>query len=155
MKTLTHEETQGIFAKMQVRYGRSFDEKWRDIPLEALYSDWAEMLGDYTGDTEALTYALRHMPPAFPPTAMEFLQLCEKAAALRDERERAEAQEEYERLMTPDGNEWVWDGGRMILMPLGSGMRRAPVPPHVRERAKALMTERGKAAKVTFLLKWK
>ena len=148
VKTLTQQEVQAIFAKMQLAYGKKFSEQWACVPLEALMEDWAERLGDYTGDADAIAYAMRHMKPAFPPTAMEFAELCEKFAQERLAQARKAAQEEYEQLMTPDGKEWVWvavEGGMQPqLRDIGSGLPRAPVAKVVREKARALMEQRGK-----------
>lgn len=153
VKTLTQQEVQAIFAKMQLAYGKKFSEQWACVPIEAVMEDWAERLGDYAGDAEALAYAMRHMNPAFPPTAMEFAELCRRCVSKRLEAEQAAAWREYEALLAPDGMEWceVWinppDGytvGKWAkkLLPKGSGWQRTDPPADVVAKAKETMKER-------------
>lgn len=83
-KKLTDAETQTIFTRLKLAYGSAFAAKWQDIPLADVMDDWAMRLGAYTGDADALSYALEHLPADFPPTAMAFAELCEQAVKWRE-----------------------------------------------------------------------
>ena len=144
-KFLTREETRQLFAKLTLAYGTKFRERWQDVPWEAVMADWAERLGEFTGDAEAIACALRNINPSFPPTAMEFGALCQQAVMARDaERERQERLQ-HERALTPEGMEWVWERVRYegapplcaptrrpVLRAIGSGLPRAPAPQRMR-----------------------
>lgn len=99
-KKLTDAETQTIFTRLKLAYGSAFAAKWQDIPLADVMDDWAMRLGAYTGDAEALSYALEHLPADFPPTAMAFAELCAQAAMWRSVRE-------YEAARVPHGKKTV------------------------------------------------
>lgn len=152
-KFLTREEVQNLFAKLTVAYGVKFRERWQDVPWEAVMADWAERLGEFTGDAEAIAEALRRVNPAFPPTAMEFKELCQSAVNARERERDEQLRREYERLLTPEGMEWVWvplagcvgigqPTRKVALRPKGSGFAPAPVPDVVRQRARLALQER-------------
>lgn len=148
---LSEQQAKTIIARLQLAYGKTFTDKWQDVPQDALIADWAQRLGAYASDDEAVAYALEHLPPAFPPTAMEFAELCERGAMYRRQRERKELQREFDALVAPDGMEWchVWEPwgtlGRTVrkLMPIGSGCRRASPPDEVAQKARDTMQRRG------------
>ena len=148
---LSEQQAKTIIARLQLAYGKTFTDKWQDVPQDALIADWAQRLGAYAGDDEAVAYALEHLPPSFPPTAMEFAELCERGAMYRRQRERKELQREFDALVAPEGMEWchVWEPygalGRTVrkLMPIGSGWRRASPPDEVAQKARETMQQRG------------
>ena len=151
-KTLTRDETQAIFAKLQIFYGKKFAEMWSCVPIEAVMDDWAERLGAYAGDAEALAYGLEHLPPSFPPTAAEFSELCERGAMYRRQREREALQREFDALAAPEGMEWVSvfepvrgrkDFWVTKLLPVGSCWKRTNPPDEVRQKVLQMMQERG------------
>ena len=149
---LSEQQAKTIIARLQLAYGKTFTDKWQDVPQDALIADWAQRLGAYAGDDEAVDYALEHLPPAFPPTAMEFAELCERGAMYRRRRESEAAQREFDALVAPEGMEWcaVWinppgyTAGKTVkkLMPKGSGWRRTDPPADVVAKAKETMKER-------------
>ena len=65
-----------IHARLLVRYGTRWVSMWSGIPEEAVKADWANELHGLGGD--AISHALEHLPPEFPPTVLQF-----KALALR------------------------------------------------------------------------
>lgn len=151
-KVMSVDDARRIITRLQLAYGKAFGDKWQDVPLDALIADWAQRLGAYAGDDEAVAYALEHLPPAFPPTAMEFAELCERGAMYRRQRESEAAQREFDALVAPEGMEWcaVWinpPGGNIggivkKLMPKGSGWQRTDPPADVVEKAKETMKGR-------------
>ena len=151
-KVMSVDDARRIITRLQLAYGKAFGDKWQDVPLDALIADWAQRLGAYAGDDEAVAYALEHLPPAFPPTAMEFAELCERGAMYRRRRESEAAQREFDALVAPEGMEWcaVWinppgyTAGKTVkkLMPKGSGWRRTDPPADVVAKAKETMKER-------------
>ena len=148
-KVMSMDDARRIITRLQLAYGKAFGDKWQDVPLDALIADWAERLGKYAGDDEVIAYAMEHIPPAFPPTAMEFSELCEVAAAKRRQREREAAQREFEQLVTPEGMEWVWVNyntprAKLELLPIGSGWRKAQPPESAKAKARETMKQRGK-----------
>lgn len=148
-KAMSMEDARRIITRLQLAYGKAFGDKWQDVPLDALIADWAERLGKYAGDDEVIAYAMEHLPPAFPPTAMEFAELCENGASRRWWREREAAKREFAQLVTPDGMEWVAVWGDRAkgeysaeLRPIGSGLQRIAPPREVVQRAEAAMKGR-------------
>lgn len=62
-----------IHARLLVRYGTRWINLWAGIPEEAVKADWAAELHGLGGD--AITHALQHLPPEFPPTVAQFKAL--------------------------------------------------------------------------------
>jgi len=65
-----------LFARLAVRYGSSWLSKWHGIDIAAVKADWAEELGGFVNNPDAITYALAHLPRDFPPSVDQFRQLC-------------------------------------------------------------------------------
>lgn len=63
-----------IHARLHVRYGSAWLERWKGLEPAAVRADWALVLTGVTGD--AIGYALEHLPLDWPPTAGEFRALC-------------------------------------------------------------------------------
>ena len=150
-KSLTKAETKNLFSRLELVYGAALRARWQDLPWTEVMGDWAARLGDFTGDSEAINYALEHLPDDFPPTVIAFKNLCEQGAMYRRQRERKELQREFDALVAPEGMEWchVWEPygalGRTVrkLMPIGSGWRRASPPDEVAQKARETMQQRG------------
>ena len=70
-----------LFAKLTVRYGVAFLRQWPDAEPALIKADWAEVLDGFSGSD--IKYALEHLDPDKPPTAMQFRRLCNSAP--RDE----------------------------------------------------------------------
>lgn len=74
-----------IFSTMRVTYGASFDRQWecpagQDAAEHAssMLAHWGTQLGPYANHPEALAYALENLPD-FPPSLIEFRNLCRRA----------------------------------------------------------------------------
>lgn len=63
-----------LFARLTVRYGAAFMRQYEGIPLDAVKSDWAAVLGGFDG--EDIKHALGSLPADWPPTVMQFRALC-------------------------------------------------------------------------------
>lgn len=74
---LKSEAIDWIFAKMTVRYGAAWIAKWNGIPMEAVGKDWAAELGNTSRDS--IVYALGYLPLDFPPTVLQFREICRRA----------------------------------------------------------------------------
>ena len=68
-----------IFSRMHGIYGNQFAAKWDGISPDAVKQVWAEELGGFSDIPEAIAYALKNLDPKFPPSALEFRDLCRKA----------------------------------------------------------------------------
>ena len=62
-----------IHARLLVRYGTRWISMWANIPEDAVKADWANELHGLGGD--AISHALEHLPPEFPPTVAQFKAL--------------------------------------------------------------------------------
>lgn len=67
-----------IFERLTLTYGRDFLERWRGIDLDAVKADWAIVLGGMRDHPDMLAYALQHLPPDRPPTALQFRELARR-----------------------------------------------------------------------------
>ena len=61
-KSLTKAETKNLFSRLELVYGAAMRARWQDLPWTEVMGDWAARLGDFTGDSEAINYALEHLP---------------------------------------------------------------------------------------------
>lgn len=68
-----------IFEKLTVIYGRDFHGRWEGIDPKAVKADWALELAGLLRNPQAIAYALEHLPPARPPTVLEFREIARKA----------------------------------------------------------------------------
>jgi hypothetical protein len=63
-----------IFARLTVAYGDRFLAQWPGQQPEVVKAHWGAVL---TGITSGgISYALQHLPPDYPPNAMQFDRLC-------------------------------------------------------------------------------
>lgn len=65
-----------IFANMTVRYGSAWLAKWNGVDIAAVKADWADVLGGFQANPDAIKHALGSLPDDFPPTATQFRALC-------------------------------------------------------------------------------
>ncbi|WP_422096872.1 hypothetical protein [Variovorax sp.] len=64
-----------LFSALTVRYGGSFLDRWRDLEIDVVKSDWAIELAGFANNLHALRFGLDHLPEK-PPTVMDFKRLC-------------------------------------------------------------------------------
>ena len=70
-----------IFAHLMALYGSRFLDMWRGTDLAAVKVMWAEKLGGFESNPDAIKAALDALDDKpFPPTLPEFLHLCRDAA---------------------------------------------------------------------------
>lgn len=67
-----------LFSALMLRYGSPFLDRWRELDLGVVKSDWARMLAGFRG--AALRYALDNLPEK-PPTVIEFRKIANQAPA--------------------------------------------------------------------------
>jgi hypothetical protein len=68
-----------LFAKLTVTYGQDFLRRWEGVPMDTVKADWAEALGGYEKNPEAIAFALTILDPAKPPTVLQFAEMCRRA----------------------------------------------------------------------------
>ena len=77
--TLPRKWVDEIFARLSVRYGKSFMNRWEGLDIELVKDDWAEELAGFHQWPEAIKYAFDHMDSEKPPTVSAFKDLARKA----------------------------------------------------------------------------
>ena len=118
-----------IFSRLMGIYGNQFAAKWDGCDLENVKQVWAEELGGFHDQPEAIAYALKHLDQKFPPSALEFKELCRKSprkevpmltyTPTAEEIERAQAAaKQAQQAVRPAGNrdmmEWIKKPGSHI-----------------------------------------
>lgn len=69
-----------IHSVLAVRYGAGWAKMWQGLDMEFVRADWRRVLRDFEQNPAAVAHALDNLPVGpRPPTAGEFLQLCEAA----------------------------------------------------------------------------
>lgn len=68
-----------IFDKLTVTYGAAWLRKWEGADVSAVRADWGHELRGFQQSPNAIKHALEHLPPADPPTVLQFRELCLKA----------------------------------------------------------------------------
>lgn len=68
-----------IFQKLVLVYGRDFIGRWEGLSLADVKDDWRRELAGFENWPAAIAHALANLPPAKPPTALEFRDLARKA----------------------------------------------------------------------------
>lgn len=76
---LRREYVDRIFERLTVLYGSRFRRRWDGMDIEVVKRSWALELGRFDLHPHAIAYAMEHLPPAEPPTVMEFRALCRQA----------------------------------------------------------------------------
>lgn len=69
-----------IFEKCSLIYGRAFLDRWKDLDIEAVKSDWAHELDGMERWPGSIKFALENLPEK-PPTVLEFRSICRRAPA--------------------------------------------------------------------------
>lgn len=68
-----------IFEKLTVTYGSAFTDRWRDVDLAKVKTDWLEVLdGMEQHNGQMIGYGLANLPEK-PPTVIEFRNICRRA----------------------------------------------------------------------------
>ena len=67
-----------IFGKMGAIYGAAFMRHWDGVDINLVRQTWMEILGRYTTYRPIIDWALNHMNPDYPPSALAFKELCLK-----------------------------------------------------------------------------
>lgn len=80
----TEEGLDYIFGYMQAVYGASFSRHWEQVDPDLVRSVWAEELGKFLRYKPTLKYALGHLPPNMPPSAIAFRNICNAGPAIPD-----------------------------------------------------------------------
>jgi hypothetical protein len=70
-----------IFDKLTLTYGQSFLNRWRDLDLNAVKSDWMHELSGFENAPHAIAYALSNLPDS-PPTVLQFRAIARSAPAV-------------------------------------------------------------------------
>jgi hypothetical protein len=68
-----------IFDKLTVTYGAAWLRKWEGADVSAVRADWGHELRGFQQSPNAIKHALEHLPPAEPPTVLQFREMCLKA----------------------------------------------------------------------------
>lgn len=68
-----------IFDKLSVTYGAAWMRKWEGVDGAQVRADWGHELRGFQQSPNAIKHALEHLPPAEPPTVLQFRELCLKA----------------------------------------------------------------------------
>jgi hypothetical protein len=74
-----------IFGRLLGIYGRQFSDKFSrmvgnvDAGMENAKQVWAEELAGFHDMPESIAHALKNLDPKFPPSAIEFRDLCRHA----------------------------------------------------------------------------
>lgn len=74
--TLPHDWVDSLFARLQVRYGAGWNRMWEGIDIAIVKADWAEELGGFSVNPDAIKRALGNLPADWPPTVAQFKALC-------------------------------------------------------------------------------
>jgi hypothetical protein len=71
--------TDRIFDRLTIRYGVRFLNQWKGIDLNAVRSDWADVLSGFENWPESIVFAIEHLDDEKPPTAKMFRAIAMKA----------------------------------------------------------------------------
>jgi len=67
-----------IFGKMGAIYGAAFMRHWDGVDIKLVRQTWLEILGRHATYRPIMDWALTHMNPDYPPSALAFKDLCTK-----------------------------------------------------------------------------
>ena len=71
-----------IFGYMSAVYGASFTRHWENVDPELVRSVWQKELGKFLTYKPSLEYAIAHLPPVMPPSAIAFKKTCNDGPAI-------------------------------------------------------------------------
>lgn len=67
-----------VFARLLVRYGAQWLRQWEGVDMDAVKAEWANELGVYANNLNAIGYGLDNLPVDFPPNVSQFKALCNR-----------------------------------------------------------------------------
>jgi len=73
-----------IFSKMNAIYGATFANHWRDVDPKLIRQVWIEECGRMLTYRPKMDYALQHMNPDRPPSALAFKKLLNDGPRIPD-----------------------------------------------------------------------
>jgi hypothetical protein len=76
-----------VFSKMNAIYGATFANHWRDVDPNLVRQVWIEECGRGLTYRPKMDYALQHMNPDRPPSALAFKKLLGEAPRIPDKPE--------------------------------------------------------------------
>jgi hypothetical protein len=76
-----------VFSKMNAIYGATFANHWRDVDPNLVRQVWIEECGRALTYRPKMDYALQHMNPDRPPSALAFKKLLGEAPRIPDKPE--------------------------------------------------------------------
>lgn len=79
---MEHNTIDALFSRLTMAYGTRFREQWAGQSPEAVKRLWRHELRSMPA--HRIRWALNHLPPDFPPNAMQFRSLCAKAPSRDD-----------------------------------------------------------------------
>jgi hypothetical protein len=143
--SLPNDWVDAIFARLTVAYGDRFLAQWPGQQPDIVKAHWGAVLHGVSSG--GIAYALQHLPPDYPPNAMQFDRLCRSRPSAGDGSRKALAgpavdPEKVRRAMDAaarigrhrdDPKAWARDLQRReeageILGPTRSAMWRAALP---------------------------
>lgn len=65
-----------VFGYMSAVYGASFTRHWERVDPSLVRSVWKKELGKFLTYKPSLDYAMSHLPPNMPPSAIAFRNTC-------------------------------------------------------------------------------
>lgn len=70
---------QDLFLKIGTRYGNTWANMWDGMDIDLVQDEWAEVLAPYRNIPGAIEHAINHLPTDWPPTMLQFVDLCRRA----------------------------------------------------------------------------
>ena len=67
-----------VFARLLVRYGAQWLRQWEGVDMDAVKAEWANELGGYANNLNAIGYGLDNLPQDFPPNVAQFKAICNR-----------------------------------------------------------------------------
>jgi len=71
-----------IFTYMSAVYGSSFDRHFETSEPQMVRKIWMELIGKFLTFKPSMDFALKHLHPEFPPSAIKFRDLCNLGPSL-------------------------------------------------------------------------
>lgn len=121
-----------LFERLAATYGAQWQSMWKAVPVNDLKTAWAHELAGFSGNLEALAWALEHLPEQ-APNVIQFRNLARQAPAPQaprlpappqDPQRIAAAMDAMRALVTPKAPERVRDGlewAKRIMRRVGQG----------------------------------
>jgi hypothetical protein len=71
-----------IFGKMGAIYGAAFIRHWDGVDAGLVRQVWRDEIGIHLCARDSMDYALKHMNPDHPPSALAFAKLCRSGPSI-------------------------------------------------------------------------